>query len=112
MANPHCDKCFGTGERHNGYFKYPCNCDYKPILDFEKINSDINIIPKPTKVFEIIPFTLTEIQYLRGLIISDKMENDYEKQGMNAKIDQKNSMHDFTEKILKILDEFEEGLGA
>ncbi|MCA1064687.1 hypothetical protein QTG56_24055 (plasmid) [Rossellomorea sp. AcN35-11] len=25
-ANAFCIKCGGTGERHNGYFKYPCNC--------------------------------------------------------------------------------------
>ncbi len=112
MANPHCYKCFGTGKRHNGYFEYPCNCTFKPILDFEKINSDINIIPKPVKVFEISPFTLTEIQYLRSLIVSDKKENDYENQGMNAKIDQNTSMYEFTNKILEKLDEFEKGLGT
>lgn len=26
IANENCEYCQGTGERHNGYFKYLCNC--------------------------------------------------------------------------------------
>lgn len=50
---------------------------------------------------------LTHIQYLRSLLTSDKLTNNYEEQGMHCRIAQNKSMHDFTEEILTILDQLE-----
>lgn len=45
----------------------------------------------------------TEIQYLMGLVWSDRIENDYIAHP-DAKIDRLTSMHDFTEKIIDKLE--------
>lgn len=50
--------------------------------------------------------TISEIQYLRGLIMSDKIENDYIA-NTNIVIAQNKTMHEFTEEILRKLDEIE-----
>lgn len=49
----------------------------------------------------------TEIQYLRGLVWSDRIKKDY-KSHPEAKIDRFTSMHEFTEKILDKLDQLED----
>lgn len=85
-------------------------CKYSYSND-DIINSDFYYNPKPTKIFKFSPFSLTEIQYLRGLVATDMIENDYESQGMNAKIAQNTSMYEFTNRILAKLDEFEDELG-
>lgn len=53
---------------------------------------------------------ITEIQYIRGLIVADKLENNYEQEGMNVKIDRQTSMHEFTNNLLSKLDKLEEQL--
>lgn len=54
--------------------------------------------------------TLTEIQYLRGLVYIDQLNNKYRDKGMAAKICQDTSMYEFTNKILNKLDKLEDGL--
>lgn len=49
---------------------------------------------------------ITELQYLRGLIMTDKIVNDYEN-NLNARISQVKSMHTFTDNLLEKLDEEE-----
>lgn len=51
---------------------------------------------------------LTEIQYLRGLVMADQLENDYEHN--SSKIAQNKSMFDFTEGIQKKLDDAENAM--
>lgn len=50
---------------------------------------------------------LTEIQYLRGLVRADQIENDY-KHNPKAIIDRSTPMYAFTTKVLKKLDEMED----
>lgn len=52
-------------------------------------------------------FDVTEIQYLRGLVMSDQFVNLYQKQGEKALIAQNKTMWEFTQEILKKLDELE-----
>jgi phosphoglucomutase len=52
-------------------------------------------------------FDITEIQYLRGLIMNDQFVNLYQKQGEKALIAQNKTMWEFTQEILKKLDELE-----
>lgn len=59
-------------------------------------------------IFDDNVFSPVEIQYIRGLIMNDKITNDYIVEGMNAKIDQKMSMHEFTERLLEKLDRLED----
>ncbi|NIK12851.1 hypothetical protein [Alkalibacillus almallahensis] len=49
---------------------------------------------------------ITELQYLRGLIMNDKIVNDYEN-NPNVGISQVKSMHTFTDDLLEKLDEEE-----
>jgi phosphoglucomutase len=53
-------------------------------------------------------FNITEIQYLRGLIMNDQFVNLYKKQGSKAIIAQNKTMWEFTQEVLKKLDEIEE----
>jgi hypothetical protein len=52
--------------------------------------------------------TIVEIQYLRGLITMDRIENKYEEEGRNALIDRNTTMDEFTKTILNKLDELED----
>lgn len=45
--------------------------------------------------------TVSEIQYLRGLIINDQIANQYQQEGRNALIDQKTTMWEFTNELLQ-----------
>lgn len=64
---------------------------------------------KPKKVFSLnpAPFDITEIQYLRGLVMADKIENDYIANPKTV-IAQDKTMHDFTEEILSKFDKLED----
>ena len=57
---------------------------------------------------DINKWCLTEIKYLRGLVMADQLENDYEHN--NSKIAQNKSMFDFTEGIQKKLDNAENAM--
>lgn len=83
--------------------------DDKKYSDYSRKVKEANYQIKHDELFEFSPFSITEIQYLRGLIMADKLENNYEKEGKNALIDRKTTMHEFTEKLLKTLDELENG---
>jgi hypothetical protein len=48
--------------------------------------------------------SIVEIQYIRGLIHMDKIINEYDEKAMDVHIDQKTSMHQFTEELLSKLD--------
>ncbi|UGO50644.1 hypothetical protein PQE68_gp053 [Bacillus phage vB_BanS_Sophrita] len=52
-------------------------------------------------------FDITEIQYLRGLVMADKLINNYD-EDKNTKIAQNKSMHDFTNEVLEKLDKMED----
>ncbi|MFO1442931.1 hypothetical protein KDN24_06835 [Bacillus sp. Bva_UNVM-123] len=96
----HCQRCY----RHYDY-KEMLNFDFSSITEVEY--SGLNYSPEKKFIFS--PFNLTEIQYIRSLIMADKIVNEYELLGMKVKIDQQTSMHNFTDKILTVLDELEEG---
>ena len=57
---------------------------------------------------DINKWCLTEIKYLRGLVMADQLENDYEHN--NSKIAQNKSMFDFTDGIQKKLDNAENAM--
>ena len=57
---------------------------------------------------DINKWCLTEIKYLRGLVMADQLENDYEHN--NSKIAQNKSMFDFTDVIQKKLDNAENAM--
>jgi len=44
LPSPDCIKCFGTGERHNGYFSYPCDCR-NPLTNTTISNKDFKSKP-------------------------------------------------------------------
>lgn len=54
-----------------------------------------------------LKFDITEIQYLRGLVMADKLINNYD-EDKNTKIAQNKSMHDFTNEVLEKLDKMED----
>jgi hypothetical protein len=56
---------------------------------------------------ETLELTLTEIQYLRSLILQDQICGDF-LINPQIKIDRQTSMYDFTEKIMKKLNDMED----
>jgi hypothetical protein len=75
----------------------------------EKIK-DFNYEDKHEETFCFSPFGISEIQYLKRLIVSDQLNNDYKKKGRKALIDPNTTMYEFTERLLKKLNELENSL--
>jgi hypothetical protein len=79
-------------------------CGYeRETYDFDCCEANV-IIRKIDDYKKIKPLSLTDIQYIRGLIYADKLTHNYEVEGSNAKIDQKTTMHEFTEQLLNKID--------
>lgn len=51
------------------------------------------------KMSVTVDFNVTELQYLRGLILADQLENDY-KNHPTIRIDNKTNMNQFTAALL------------